>query len=77
MSEINFRNVNDYIVKSKMRNHSTWGTDVEFIALSLLVRIDIWIYSTEFGIKWMLFSGRSESYIDALTLPVVNTTGSI
>ena len=26
---INYWNVNDYIVKSKMRNISTWGTDVQ------------------------------------------------
>ena len=77
MSAINFRNVNDYIVKSKMRNNSTWGSDVELFALALLLRTDIWIYSTEFGNKWMLFSGRGASLIDALTLPVVNTAGSI
>ena len=77
MSAINFRNVNDYIVKPKMRNNSTWGTDVELIALALLLRTNIWIYSTEFGNKWMLFSGRGASLIDALTQPVVNTGGSI
>ena len=78
--------VNDYIVKSKMRNNSTWGTDtvlkqiilhVELFALALLLRTDIWIYSTEFGNEWMLFSGRGASLIDALTLPVVNIVGSI
>ena len=80
------RNVSDYIVKSKLRNNSIWGTDtvlkqiilhVELFALALLLRTDIWIYSTEFGNEWMLFSGRGASLIDALTLPVVNTAGSI
>ena len=52
------RNVNDYIVKSKVRNNSTWGTgtvlkkiilQVELFTLALLLRTDTWIYSTEFG----------------------------
>ena len=41
------------------------------------MRTDILICSTEFGNEWMLFSGRGASLIDALTLPVVNTAGSI
>ena len=49
---------------------------VELFALALLLRTDIWIYSTEFGNEWMLFSGRGASLIDALTLPVVNIVGS-
>ena len=69
-----------------MRNNSTWGSDrvlkqiilhVELFALALLLRTDIWIYSTEIGNEWMLFSGRGGSLIDALTLPVVNTAGPI
>ena len=42
---INYRNVNDYVVKSKMRTNGTWGTDVELFAVALLLQTDIWIYS--------------------------------
>ena len=49
------RNVDDYIVKSKMRNNSTWGTDavlkqiilhVEHICFSTLIANRYIIYST-------------------------------
>ena len=73
----NYRNVKDYIAKSRMDKNRTWGTDVELFCASLLFQTDIWIFSTDIGNKWMMFSGRGAKLIDALDSPPVNTAGSI
>ena len=54
-SVINYRNVADYVVKK---------TDVEVFATALLLQTDIWIYRSEVGNKWMVFSGRGDKLID-------------
>ena len=59
------------------KNNSTWGTDIEIFALAQLTRIDIWVNSSETGNKWMVFSGRGASLMDAIKLPPVNTAGLI
>eukprot|EP00800_Vazella_pourtalesii_P014904 TRINITY_DN3901_c0_g1_i2.p1 TRINITY_DN3901_c0_g1~~TRINITY_DN3901_c0_g1_i2.p1 ORF type:complete len:184 (-),score=2.53 TRINITY_DN3901_c0_g1_i2:162-713(-) len=74
---INYRNVNDYVVKSKMRTNGTWGTDVELFAVALLLQTDIWIHSKDVGNKWMFFSGRGVNLNDALASPPANPAGSI
>ena len=73
----NYRNVADYVVKSNMKRNYTWGGDVEMFAAALLMRTDIWIYSSDMGNKWMIFSGRGSKLIDALELTPANDTGSI
>ena len=49
MSVINYRNVADYVVKSNMKRNSTWGADVEFFAIALLLQTDIWVFSSDMG----------------------------
>ena len=39
----NYRNVNDCVIKSKMRTNTTWSADVELCAVELLIQTDIWI----------------------------------
>ena len=73
----NYHNVADYMVKSNMRRNYTWGGDVEMFAAALLMRTDIWIYSSDMGNKWMVFSGRGSKLIYALELPPANDAGSI
>ena len=69
MSAINYRNVSDYIAKSGMRRNCTWGTDVEIFAAALLFKTDIWVFSSDIGSKWMVFSGRGAKLTDALESP--------
>ena len=67
----------DYVVKSNMKRNSTWGTDVELFATALLLQTDIWIFSSDMGNKWMVFSGRGAKLIDTVESPPVNIAGSI
>ena len=56
-------------MKSNMKRNSTWGTDVELFATALLIQTDIWIFSSDMGNKWMVFSGRGAKLIDTLESP--------
>ena len=71
-SAINYRNVSDYIVKTSMRRNYTWGTDEELFAAALLFRTDIWVFSSDIGNKWIIFSGKGAKLFDAITSPLVN-----
>ena len=74
---INYRNVNDYInPKCEIIQLGYRCRNVEIFAFALLLRTDIWINNSEMGHKWMIFSGRNASTMDAVQTPV-NTTGSI
>ena len=77
MSVINYRNVADYVVKSNMKRNSTWGTDVELFATALLLHTDIWVFSSDMGNKWMVFSGRGAKLLETLESPPGNNAGSI
>ena len=76
-SEINYCNVADYVVKSNMKRNSTWGTDVELFATALLLHTDIWVFSSDMGNKWMIFSGRGAKLLETLESPPGNNAGSI
>ena len=76
-SVINYRNVADYVVKSNMKKNSTWGTNVELFATALLLQTDIWIFSSDMGNNWMVFSGRGAKLIDTVESLPVNIAGSI
>ena len=60
-----------------MRRNCTWGTDMELFAAALLFKTDIWVFSSDMGNKWMVFSGKGANLIDALTSPPVSNAGSI
>ena len=77
MRAINYRNVSDYVTKTNMRRNCTWGTDVELFAAALLFQTDIWVFSSDIGKKWMVFSGMGAKLIEALESPPVNNAGSI
>ena len=77
MSVINYRNVADYVVKSNMKRNSTWGTDVELFATALSLHTDIWVFSSDMGNKWMVFSGRGAKLLETLESPPGNDAGSI
>ena len=68
-SVINYRNVADYVVKSTMKRNSTLGTNVELFATALLLQLDIWIFSSDMGNKWLVFSGRGAKLIDTVVSP--------
>ena len=46
--------MNDYVVKSNMRNKSIWGTDIEIFGLALLTRTDIYGLMV---VKWEINGG--------------------
>ena len=77
MSAINYKNVSDYIAKINMRRKRTWGTDVELFAAAVLFQTDIWVFSSDIGKKWMVFSVMGAKFIEALESPPVNNAGSI
>ena len=68
-SVINYLNVANYVVKSNMKGNSTWGTDVELFTTSLLLQTDIWVFSSDMGNKWMVFSGKGNILLIHWSLP--------
>ena len=60
-----------------MRRNCKWGTDVEIFAAALLFKTDIWVFSSDIGGRWMIFSGKGAKLIDALESTEVNTAGAI
>ena len=55
---LTFRSTNQYISKSCMHLDKTWGGDIELFSISLLLKTDIWVNTTELRNKWMVYSGK-------------------
>ena len=51
-----YRNIAQYINRSKMTVPGIWGTDLELFAASILFDVDIWVYLGYSIAKWQLFS---------------------
>jgi hypothetical protein len=43
--------VNNYVVNSRMEQNATWGTEVELFAASMLLNVNIFVYS-KIGVQW-------------------------
>ena len=48
-----FKNGKEYILKTNMRNFSTWGTEVEIVAFAQLSGFDIYVYTEH---NWLRYS---------------------
>ena len=52
-------------------------TDLELFAVVLLFKTDIWVFTSDMGNKWMVFSGNGASLEKVMTLPPANEAGSL
>lgn len=48
-----------YLLSSKMTKESTWTTELEIIAMSHMLNVDIYTYSDK---KWLQFNGEGQYY---------------
>ena len=60
-----------------MRRDKIWGTDLELFACALLFKTDIWIYTSDMGNKWMIYSGKGASLDQVFKRPPANEAGCI
>ena len=53
------------------------GSYFELFAVALLFNTDIWVFTSNMGNKWMVFSSSGASLEKVMTLPPANEAGSL
>ena len=68
----NYRNIQDWVNKTRMNKIGSWATDLEIFATALLLKTDIWVFLGQGGTRWVGFSGCGYNLDTFLQKPTSN-----